>query len=100
MARTGFGALTPGVMPGSRSAPSIQDTPQTARVISVTAKGVVFELDATPGHSYGPAPWSLGSFVSAAAAIVGGHYPHIGDRVLVVFAGAGIDTPIVLAWWR
>lgn len=100
MARRGYSTLTPGVMPGSRSAPPIQDAPQTARVVSVTAAGVVFELDATKGHSYGPAPWCIGSYATPALAVAGGFYPHVGDTCLVVFAGAGIDTPWVLAWSR
>ena len=58
----------------------------------LTAAGVKFELDATPGHAYGPAPWSLGSYATAALAIVGGYKPLVGDRCLVVFAGAGIDA--------
>ena len=92
--------FTPGVLPGARTAPPIQDSPQLAKVLSVTAAGVKFELDATPGHAYGPAPWSLGSYATAALAIVGGYKPLVGDRCLVVFAGAGIASPVVVSWWR
>ena len=100
MSRTGFSALTPGVLPGARTAPPIQDSPQLATTLSVAAVGVKFELDATPGHAYGPAPWCLGSYATPALAITGGFAPTAGDRCLVVFAGAGIGSPIVLAWWR
>lgn len=100
MARSGFTALTPGVLPGAATAIPIQDAPQVATVLSVTAEGVRFELDATRGHAYGPAPWCLGSYTTAALAIVGGFYPHVGDRALVVFAGTGIETPVVVSWWR
>lgn len=100
MSRDRFSRWTPGVLPGARTAPPIQDAPQVATALTVTTAGVTFELDATPGHAYGPAPWGLGSYASAAAAIVGGYAPTVGDRVLVVFAGAGIETPVVVNWWR
>ena len=89
-----------GVLPATQSVLPVQDTPQQATVLSVTAAGVMFELDATPGHSYGPAPWSLGAYATPALAITGGFRPIVGDRCLVVFAGAGIATPWVLGWWR
>ena len=100
MSRDRFSRFTPGVLPGERTAPPIQDVPQLATVLSVTAAGVKFELDATPGHAYGPAPWSLGSHATFALAIAGGYKPLAGDRCLVVFAGSGISSPVCLAWWR
>ena len=97
---TRWGEFTPGVLPGQTAAPTLQDSPQQARVLSVTAGGVTFELDATPGHAYGPAPWLVGSYASAAAAISAGFAPHVGDRCLVVFAGTGMTTPWISAWAR
>lgn len=100
MASNRFGPLTPGVLPGARTAPPVQDSPQQATVLSVSTKGVVFVLDATPGHSYGPAPWCLGSAATPAAAIAAGFVPLAGDRCLVLFTGLGLAAPWVAAWWR
>lgn len=93
-----FSRLTPGVY--SEPGPAFADVPQVGSVVSVSAAGARVVLDEMPGQVFGPAPWSLGAFVSVAAAITGGGYPHPGDRVLVVFAGVGVGTTVVVAWWR
>ena len=89
-----------GVLPGARTAPPIQDGPQQAVCKSVTADGVVFVLDATPDHSYGPALWCLGGYATPSLAIAGGFAPRPGDKLLVHFAGSAIGTPWIGAWTR
>lgn len=95
-----FSQFTPGIFPGQHDEPRLQDVPQVGTVRGVSAKGAVVEIDGQRGVTYGPAPWSLGSYSTAALAITGGFYPHTGDRCLIVFAGVGVETPILLAWWR
>lgn len=90
----------PTVLPGEADEPRLSDLPQTGRVVDVTAAGARVELDGQRGVLYGPASWSLGAYASPDAAILAGHYPHPDDRVVVVFAGAGIGSPWVLAWTR
>jgi hypothetical protein len=90
-----------GVLPGQTEAPRLQDTPQTGTVVDCTAAGARIELGGDQrGYLYGPARWGLGSYATPAAAIIGGHYPHPGDTVLLVFAGVGIEDPWICAWWR
>jgi hypothetical protein len=93
-------AFQAGVLPGTHDEPRFQDAPQVGRVVAVSSRGATVELDGQRGWQYGPAPWSLGSYASFAAAITGGYFPHVGDRVLVLFAGVGVETPVVAAWWR
>ena len=52
------------------------------------------------GAAYGPAPWCLGPHVSFAAAIAAEWMPITGDRSLVLFAGIGIENPVLVAGWR
>lgn len=89
-----------GVFPGANREPRFQDVPQAGTVLTITAKGVRVELDGQPGIAFGPAPWSLGTYNTAALALAAGYAPRVGDRVLVVFAGIGVQTPVVTAWWR
>jgi hypothetical protein len=98
--REGYGVWTPGVLPGQHDAPRLQDVPQVGRAVSVSARGVLVEIDGQRGVVYGPAPWCLGSYDTAALALAGGFCPRAGDRVLLVFAGVGVETPVVVSWWR
>lgn len=95
-----FSRLTPGILPSDTTAAQPQDLPQIATIVRADTSGAYFTLTVSPGHMYGPAPWSLGSYVTVAASISGGGYPHAGDAALVVFAGSGVGRPVVLAWWR
>lgn len=90
----------PGVFPGANREPRFEDVPQIGTVLTVAASGVRVEVDGQPGIAFGPAPWSLGSYDTAALALAGGWHPRVGDRVLVTFAGVGVQTPVVTAWWR
>lgn len=92
--------FTPGTLPGASTALPLQSGVQQGKVLSVTSAGVKFSLDATPQSAYGPAPWSLGSYATAATAITGGFKPAVGDRCLVAFAGRGIETAWIVGWWR
>lgn len=95
-----FSRLTPGVT--AEPLPARQDGAQDAVALSTSAAGVRFRLvdDGPHGPAYGPAPWCLGSYNTAALAVIGGFCPRPGDRCVVVFAGAGTGTPWVLAWFR
>lgn len=93
-------AFQAGVLPGQHDEPRFQDAPQVGRVVAVSAKGATVELDGQRGWQYGPAPWSLGSYDSFALALAAGYGPRPGDRALVLFAGVGVETPVVTAWWR
>jgi hypothetical protein len=90
----------PQSVPGQRDEPRMQDIPQLGTVLSITSKGAKVELDARRGEFYGPAPWTLGVYDTAALAITAGYAPRVGDKVVVLFAGVGIDTPVIVAWWR
>lgn len=92
--------LTPGVLPGDRTRPAIEDTPQQGTVIAVTSAGARVEVTGIRTQVCGPMPWSLGAYDTPALAISGGFAPRVGDRCLVVFAGAGIGDPWLVAWWR
>lgn len=95
-----FTQHTPGMPRGRARALPVQDTPQLGTVLAVTAAGVEVEIDGLRTQSCGPAPWSLGTHDTTAAAITAGDCPRTGDRCLVVFAGTGIAAPVVVAWWR
>ena len=90
--------LTPGIH--AEPPPAFADVPQIGRVVSVTAAGAMVVVDAMPGQKYGPAPWSLGSYATPTLAVDAEYYPHVGDIVLLVFAGVGVQAPVVTAWWR
>ena len=98
----GFDALTPGVLPGQSRAEqtSLADSPQQAKVLTVTSKGATVELTRMPGVELGPAAWGLGSYATVTAAITAGYAPHVGDACVVVFAGRDLQHPWVLAWTR
>lgn len=89
-----------GVFPGANRAPRFQDVAQIGTVLTVTAAGVRVELEDQPGIAFGPAPWCLGSYDTAADALTGGFHPRVGDKALVVFAGVGVEAPVIQAWWR
>ena len=95
-----FSRFTPGVTPGQPYATPPQDLPSIGTVTKVTATGVWFTVPWTPQHEYGPAPWGLGQYASVAAAVTAGYQPRVGDRALIVFAGAGYGNPWVLSWTR
>jgi len=95
-----FSRFTPGLTPPQVTALAPQDMPQVATITAVSAAGAMFELALTPGHAYGPAPWGIGGYATVAAAITAGYKPHVGDRALIVFAGAGFGTPWIVAWYR
>jgi hypothetical protein len=81
--------------------PRLQDLPQVARVVDVSVAACRVELGGSQrGVLYGPARWNLGQYDTPALAIAAGHYPRPGDVVLIVFAGAGIEDPWVVSWWR
>lgn len=90
----------PGILPGQVDEPRLSDLPQVGRVIDVSTAGARFEVLGQSGVLYGPAPWPLGAYASVSSSITAGHYPHVGDVVLVVFAGRGIETPWVVGWTR
>ena len=100
MLHEGFGPWTPGVLPGQHAEPRFQDAPQVGRVVAVSAKGALIELDGQKGWQYGPAPWGLGSHDTFTDAMTAGWHPRVGDRALVLFAGVGVETPVVTDWWR
>ena len=54
------------------------------------SNGLYFTVKSWDGgkHVFGPAPWT----VTTPA-------PVSGDRVLVLFLGAGVERPWVLGWW-
>ena len=78
----------------------MQDVPQLGRVLSVTGKGALVELDARRGASYGPAPWTVGSYDTLTLALADGFAPRVGDRVVVVFPVVGIESPVIVWWGR
>ncbi len=87
-------------LPGQHGEPRLQDVPQLGKVLSVSSKGALVELDARKGEFYGPAPWCIGSYDALALALAAGFAPRVGDRVVVMFAGVGIDAPVIQVWWR
>lgn len=93
-----FGRLSPGVF--TERAPMLHDVPQTGRVKAVSAAGAMVVIDAMPDVTYGPCPWGLGSYDTPSDAVTAGFAPRPGDRALIVFAGIGVQTPVVVSWWR
>lgn len=67
-------------------------SPQVGRVTKIVAAGVVFVLDDWDGgvHEFGPAPWNHAGNVPTP--------PPVGADCLVIFVGAGIGRPWVVAW--
>ena len=95
-----FSQFTPGVFIHQTEALPPQDLPAVGTITKVSAGGAWFTVPWTPQHAYGPAPWGLGGYASFTAAMTAGFHPLVGDRALIVFAQAGIGSPVVLAWWR
>lgn len=74
----------------AKAAPSSTASFVEAECHSVGSDGIYFTVNSWDGdrHLFGPAPWT----VTTPA-------PVKGDRVLVLFLGAGVDRPWVLGWW-
>lgn len=100
--KRGWTPLTPGVLPGGTvgEQPKLQDAPLVGTCLSITAAGVKFTIPQLAPYAFGPAPWNVGGYSSAAAALAAGFAPHAGDTVLVVFAGVGTSTPWIVGWTR
>lgn len=78
----------------------LHDVPQVGRVATVSAAGAMVVIDAMPGLKYGPCPWNLGVHDTPTDAVTAGFAPRVGDRVLLIFAGVGVQAPVIAAWWR